>query len=128
MLSRIEGIITVDKIVSVNNYLVRGVHGKPVLTKEARDAKEEYALKLAGYTQKVPDDWKYISLTLGFYFHKYFDSRDLSNCVKIFEDVLYKHFGIDDSVNTDITLFKRDSDDNKERIYFKIEQGLIRGA
>lgn len=128
MSSKIEGIITVDKIVSVNNYLVRGVHGKPILTKEARDAKEEYALKLAGYTQKVPGDWKYISLTLGFYFHKYFDSRDLSNCVKIFEDVLYKHFGIDDSVNTDITLFKRNSEDSKERIYFKIEQGLIRGA
>lgn len=120
----IQGCISVSKIVSVNNYLIRTRGSKSTLTPEARRAKEEYMLKLSEFHDKIPKEWKYISLTLGFYFNRYFDSRDLSNCVKIFEDCLSAHFEKDDSVNVNILLFKRriKQPGKPERIFFRIEE------
>lgn len=124
IISKIQGCISVTKIASVNNYLIRTRGSKSTLTVEAKKAKEEYLLKLSSFQERIPKEWKYISLTLGFYFNRYFNKRDLSNCVKIFEDCLSQHFQKDDSVNVNIVLFKRRlrSPESLERIFFRIEE------
>lgn len=111
MSCRIEKTIEVSKIVSVNNYMMRFS-----LTPEVRKAKEEYLLKIGRI--EIPN-WEKIRLTLGFYFAKNYLKRDLSNCIKIFEDCLFKAVGKNDAIVTDLIAFKRKGE--KERIYFCIE-------
>lgn len=107
--------VKVEKIISVNDYLRPGVKkgfGKPkgyqYLSESNKHYKRNITEQLSMQLQGFEDCKKAkVKLNILFLFNpKGFAKRDVSNCIKLYEDAMVKAWGIDDSRNVSVACYK----------------------
>jgi len=110
---------------STNRLYIRTRHGT-ILSKEARKFKADALIQLMKewmFSSKLEKDRAY-RLTLRFYFPKIetsgwpkraknrFVKRDVSNLIKVLEDVIAQATGVDDSNTMEVLVYKRVDESN----------------